>query len=170
MNRADFFEEIFTAHGDAILAYLVRRVRPAEDAADLMSEVFATAWRRIDDVPRGEAARLWLYKVAHKTLANHRRGRLRRARLADRLRAHLTVHPYGGTEPSPATDAVREALEHLDAADRELLTLAAWEELTSAEIGTVLGLKAATVRARLAKARERLRRALEASRSRAEVS
>jgi RNA polymerase sigma-70 factor, ECF subfamily len=155
------FEELFNANSKAMLGYLLRRVQVPEDAADLVAEVFATAWRRIDDVPPGEEARLWLYGVARNVLANHRRGRTRRDRLADKLRTHLARQPYA-PEPSAATDAVRAALDRLSPEDREVLTLTAWEGLTSAEIGTLIGQEPATVRARLGRARERLRIVLDA--------
>jgi hypothetical protein len=54
---------------------------------------------------------------------------------------------------------VREALDTLPAADREVLVLTAWEQLTPGEIGVVLGVPAATVRTRPHRARTRLRRA-----------
>jgi RNA polymerase sigma-70 factor (ECF subfamily) len=43
------------------------------------------AWRRLDDVPDDGTARLDLYGVARRVLANHQRGQIRRARLAERL-------------------------------------------------------------------------------------
>ena len=150
------FEELLNATSKAMLGYLVRRVQVPEDAADLVAEVFATAWRRIDDVPAEQEARLWLYGVARNALANHRRGRTRHDRLADQLRTYLARQPYA-PEPSAATDAVRAALDRLSPDDREVLTLTAWEGLTAAEIGTLTGPEPATVRARLGRARERLR-------------
>ena len=50
-------------HYDAIHSYFVRRTDPAS-TQDLTAEVFLVAWRRIDDVPRGEETLLWLYGVA----------------------------------------------------------------------------------------------------------
>jgi DNA-directed RNA polymerase specialized sigma24 family protein len=50
----------------------------------VIAETFLTAWRRLDDVPAGDEARLWLYGVARRMLANQRRGARRRSSLADR--------------------------------------------------------------------------------------
>jgi RNA polymerase sigma factor (sigma-70 family) len=159
------FEVIFSRYSANILGYLLRRTEAPEDAADLMSEVFATAWRRIGSVPDGEEAKLWLYGIARNVLANHRRGSLRRNRLADRLREHLSLHPDAEppyAEPAAAAEGVRAALAQLSDSDRELLTLTVWEQLTPAEIATLLDLESTTVRTRLARARTRLRRVLEA--------
>lgn len=154
MNEARF-EELYTAYSHLILGYLLRRVEPGEDAADLMTEVFTIAWRRISSVPEGDEARLWLYGVARKLLANHRRGSIRRHRLAERLKEHL-----GAQSEHDTANAVREALAKLPARDREVLALSVWEDLSAPEIAELLNLKPDAVRARLSRARNRLREEL----------
>lgn len=57
---------------------------------------------------------------------------------------------------------ILEALAGLAPGDQEILRLKAWEELSSAEIGAVLGISPAAVDMRLTRAKRRLRRALEA--------
>jgi hypothetical protein len=58
------FEELFAAYGSDIVAYCGRRALSATDAVDAASEVFLTAWRRLDQLPDGDAARAWLYATA----------------------------------------------------------------------------------------------------------
>jgi RNA polymerase sigma-70 factor (ECF subfamily) len=81
----DRFRRPFAETERELLTYVLRRVDRAEDAADVVAETFLVAWRRLDKVPAGDEARLWLYGVARRQLANQRRGQLRRLRLADRL-------------------------------------------------------------------------------------
>ena len=57
--------------------------------ADLLADVYLVAWRRIDEVPRGDGARMWLYGVARRQLANQRRGDRRRSALASELAGAL---------------------------------------------------------------------------------
>src|SRR3954452_21281203 len=83
------FADLYRDHARDVLAYAVRRAASAEDAADVVAETFLVAWRRDADVPRGAGARLWLYGVARRTLANQLRGERRRSRLAARMRAEL---------------------------------------------------------------------------------
>lgn len=111
------------------------------------------AWRRLDDVPAGDAARPWLFGVARKVLANHYRGERRRLALADRLREQV-----GEVVPGhePVDPALAQAMDRLSPDDRELLRLVAWEELARDEIAHVLGIPRATVRVRLHRARRRL--------------
>jgi RNA polymerase sigma-70 factor (ECF subfamily) len=156
------FEEIFRGDARAVLAYALRRTDRPEDAADVVSEVMLVAWRRIGDVPEGPDARLWLYGVARRVLANQRRSSRRRAALGDRLRSVATSEFAGDlAEAHMRQAAVREALDALPEADREVLLLTAWEGLAANEVGVVMSLASSTVRSRIHRARERLRKALE---------
>lgn len=139
-----------------VLGYALRRVERPEDAADVISEVFVIAWRRLDEIPAGEDARLWLYATARRVLANHRRGERRRHALAERLRIELARSPAVSRldrEPS----ALIEAFRRLSDGDREVLALEGWEGLNAAEIAVVLGCSPNAARIRLHRARRRLR-------------
>jgi len=154
-------EMLYREHRVPILAYLVRRAPSLEDAADLLTEVFVVALRRPNQVPDDDAARLWLFGVARRVLANHQRGARRRdaavERLADALRTQAATAPPAGADVSD----VRRQLALMAPDDRELLTLIAWEGLTPSEAARVLDLNPATARARLMRARRRLRAALQ---------
>ncbi|GGP14496.1 sigma-70 family RNA polymerase sigma factor [Nonomuraea glycinis] len=79
-----------------ILGYALRRCSSPEDAADVVAETYVIAWRRITELPDGEADKLWLYGVARRVLANHRRSERRRltrhTELTDEI-AHLLPPP-----------------------------------------------------------------------------
>ncbi|RBQ18871.1 RNA polymerase subunit sigma-24 [Spongiactinospora rosea] len=153
MTHQDRFEAIYDAYYPAVHQYAARRAGSADDTADVISETFLTAWRRIDDVPDGERALLWLYGVARRVLANQLRGASRRAVLADRLRDELAA-----SRPVTPADLehVRAAFDELPERDREVLALACWERLTSEQIAKVLGCTAIAARTRLHRARKRL--------------
>ncbi|MFG3436525.1 RNA polymerase sigma factor [Nonomuraea sp. NPDC047897] len=144
---------------ERIFGYAVRRCGSPEDAADVVAETYVTAWRRMSELPRGETALLWLYGVARRVLANHRRGEQRRATLHAELKSeaeHLyTAHPA----PAPE-DRVGRAMDLLSDQDRELLALSIWEDLDPAEISEVLGCSRNATRIRLHRARKRFARAL----------
>jgi RNA polymerase sigma-70 factor (ECF subfamily) len=153
------FEEIYEAHYDAISRYALRRTRSPDDAVDVLSETFLTAWRRLDDVPDGDGTLLWLYGVARRVLANHHRGAARREMLAGRLRAEFIAAASSERQPGAqqvVAKELRAAFGRLPDDDRELLALTGWEGLRPAEIAEVLGCRAAGVRVRLHRARKRL--------------
>ncbi|MBN2623064.1 MAG: sigma-70 family RNA polymerase sigma factor [Acidimicrobiales bacterium] len=150
--------ELFEAHHTAVLGYVSRRAGSADRAADVFSEVFLTAWRRLDDVPLGDEARLWLFGVARRTLANARRAARRRGALVDRLAASLPPSAFVTLPEEPAsTGRIRAAIDRLDPADAELVRLVAWEGLAPREAGAVVGLGPDLARVRLHRARARLR-------------
>ncbi|ETK31106.1 RNA polymerase sigma factor [Microbispora sp. ATCC PTA-5024] len=152
------FEEIYLAYYPALMAYVRRRVDGPDDAADALAETFLTAWRRIDQMPAGQEARLWLYGVARKVLAGGRRSARRQEGLAVRLRAELAT--WTAPPPDPELDAVRQAFARLKDDDRELLSLVGWEGLSVSQAATVLGCSPGTARIRLHRARKRLAREL----------
>jgi RNA polymerase sigma-70 factor, ECF subfamily len=160
-ERRRRFDALFAAYSADIVAYCGWRAGSASDAQDAASEVFVTAWRRLDDVPEGEAARVWLYATARRVLANQRRSTRRREALHERLALEAATVP---DEPAPSGDEatlVHEALRCLGPRDREVLLLAEWEGLSPAEIATVLGCLTVTARGRLHRARRRFRNAYE---------
>lgn len=153
------FETVYAANQARILGYVLRRTLNPEDAADVFAETFLTAWRRVEEIPDGEAARLWLYGVARRILANHHRGERRRSALADRLHADLAVtwrHPEYAHDGTPVALAFRRLPE----AQRELLALSAWEGLDHGQIAVVLGCSRNAVRIRLHRARKQFAREL----------
>jgi RNA polymerase sigma-70 factor (ECF subfamily) len=155
------FEGLYRAEARALLGYALRRVAQPEDAADIVAETMLVAWRRLDDVPSGSEARPWLFGVARRVLANGRRGSRRRRNLAERLRSDLGAllgpDQLGAVETNVV---VRAALARLDPDDREILRLTSWEGLQPHEIAVVVEMRAATVRTRLHRARQRLRHEL----------
>jgi RNA polymerase sigma-70 factor (ECF subfamily) len=155
--------DLFGRHSAAVLAYARRRVDSAEDAEDVVVEVFATAWRRRADMP--DEALPWLYATAANVIAHVIRSDSRRTRLGARL---ATVRPLREESEDPAdivvaatsASTVSAALDDLSESDAELLRLWAWEGLEPSEIAAVLGCSPGTARTRMHRARARLREAL----------
>lgn len=148
----------YERHNEAILAYALRRTSSPEDAEEVVSATFATAWRRVDRLPPEPFTRTWLYRVAWKTRANQRRSDIRRRQLADRLARTDPIEESDRTEPDAR---VHEALARLHLKEREVLRLIAWEELSYTEAAQVLGCSPNAFALRLHRARASLRRELE---------
>jgi RNA polymerase sigma-70 factor (ECF subfamily) len=155
--RSDRVASLFEAHHRRVLAYALRRSPTVADAEDVVAETFAIAWRRIGDLPPGVEGLPWLLAIARRVAANQGRGRRRWLGLIDRLRSRAQ-EPASFAPESPATDA----LARLPTGDQELLRLLAWDGLSQAEAGTVLGISANAVAIRLHRARRRFARELDA--------
>ncbi|NUW35982.1 RNA polymerase sigma factor [Nonomuraea sp. SMC257] len=155
------FEAVYTATYDRITAYAARRCDSPQDAADVVAETFVIVWRKIDELPPGAEARLWVYGVARNVLADHRRGALRRQARHRDLDAEMADLHGDPADHSVERSAIAQAFRTLPDDDRELLALVAWEGLDREEIATMLGLSRNAVRIRLHRARRRFSRALD---------
>lgn len=181
------FELLYAKHAPAVKAYVLRRA-DASTADDVVAEVFVVCWRRFDDVPVDPLP--WLLGVARRVLSTQRRGERRRGALHERLVQRAggalvetpeplaedisydfaaevpggwtgtTTRPDDGVLAGLSDAALGGALARLSEADRELLLLIAWDDLSPAEAAAVLGIKPATARVRLLRARRRLTQAL----------
>jgi len=153
------FESIFRAHHGSVRGYVGRRVAAGE-VDDIVSEIFLTAWRRLDDVPEDPLP--WLLGVARNTVGTARRGATRRMRLHDRARADVDdSHVVAGPEQIIERGLASAALGRLNAGDREAITLIAWEGLTPTQAAAALGIPPNRFRVRLHRASRRLRWALQ---------
>ena len=97
ISRLARFDTLFTDHQRHVLAYAMRRTRTLADAEDVAAETFTIAWRKFDAIPAAEPLP-WLYAVARRVLANHRRGHGRRDRLAALLRVEDVPTPIRAGE------------------------------------------------------------------------
>lgn len=159
----EWLEAVFDAHAADVHRYLRRRLvgEPSahSDADDLTAEVFAITWRRRDEVD--DPALAWLYGVARRVLADHRRRVVA-------LPVEEIPDPADGDDPADlVTDdlGLRQAWRTLGERDREVLLLVAWEGLGEAQIATALGLSLGGASAAVSRARSRLREALAAAES-----
>jgi len=157
MSQLARFDALFREHERAVLAYAMRRAQTLADAEDVAAETFTIAWRKLGSIPAAEPLP-WLYAVARRVLANQRRGKGRRDRLAALLRVEDVATPMRAGEDLDGP--VFAALASLSPADQEVIRLTAWEELGNQGIAAVLGITANAVAIRLHRPRARFADAL----------
>lgn len=156
------FTALVRGHQRALHAH-VRVVYPYVDADTVVNEVFVAAWQRIEDITDDRAA-TWLKATARYVVNNRRRGERRWQALTDKV-ARLDPVSFA---PPPDHDAgmelqlVMDALAELSAADREVLLMTALDDLTSEDVGEILGVSGHTASMRISRARARLRAAVAA--------
>ncbi len=153
-DRVERFRAVYDEAYPRVMAYVMRRARTRDDVDDVVSEVFATTWRRLDELP--DPALPWIFGVARRALANHYRSLDRRQRLHERAMREPSAEPG-------EFDAVHDALDRLRPDDREILSLNAWDDLDSPEIAVVLGIPASNAAVRLHRAKKRFTKELEKS-------
>jgi RNA polymerase sigma factor (sigma-70 family) len=165
LREPEVFAGIFDRHAPHIQRYLARRLG-REVADDLVADTFLAAFGKRQRYDLGRAdARPWLYGIATNLVGQHRRTEARRLALhasvpperdeaghADRVAAGVTAQAQRG--------ALAGALAGLSAADRDVLLLIAWEQLSYEEVAGALAIPVGTVRSRLNRARRKVREAL----------
>ena len=154
------FVEVYESFFRLVYGYCLRRTSP-DKVDDAVAETFLVAWRRIGDVPVGDAALPWLYGVAYRVLSTQWRARSRRGRLNSKL-ASVGITPVANAldylVTAQESEQILEALSRLKRTDQEILRLAVWEELSHTEIAAVLDINTGAAKQRLSQARKNLGR------------
>jgi RNA polymerase sigma factor (sigma-70 family) len=165
LTEPERFAAVFDRHCAEIFRYLARRLGP-DVAEDATAETFLTAFRKRDRFSTDrQDARPWLYGIATRTIGEHRRAERRRRKAIGRVDATATAEPFeegaaGRVTAQQLGGRLTGALGGLSAAERDLLLLIAWADLTYEEAAEALGIPVGTVRSRLHRARKKAREAL----------
>jgi RNA polymerase sigma-70 factor (ECF subfamily) len=150
------FDELFARYRQPLYGFYRRRLDMPERAEDLTQETFLVVLRAGERYEPRALVRTYLYAIALKLLAGERRRQARQA-TADES-PEPVVH-----DTADSSLWVQQALARLDPADREILMLREYEQLSYAEIASLLRLPLNTVRTRLFRSRMALRDSLEPS-------
>lgn len=165
LDEPECFAALFDRHSDEIFRYLARRLGP-DVAEDATAETFLTAFRKRH---RYDTSRLdvrpWLYGIATNIISEHRRAERRHQRAMERLADDPAAEPFEeGAARRVAAYGLRkrltEVLGRLSAAERDVLVLIAWSDLTYEEAAQALGVPVGTIRSRLHRVRKKVRKAL----------
>jgi RNA polymerase sigma-70 factor, ECF subfamily len=163
------FDEVYARFAEMVYNLALRLAGDADEAADLTQEIFLRVHRHLGRFSGRSALKTWIFRVA----LNHCRERLARyrpvllpiAEEADEPGAARLADPGRGPEELAAAAElgrqVARCLLHLPATYREAVVLRDLQGLSYQEIAAVLGVRAGTVRSRIARGREQLRLLLE---------
>ncbi|MGW2050613.1 RNA polymerase sigma factor [Streptomyces sp. NPDC001858] len=162
MTEVQRFRDLYEECQPRVLAYASSLVG-RQIGEDIASETFTVAWRRMRDIPTPPLP--WLLGVA-RNLTHELRRRDGRQYAAAAEEAQRIITSSGGRVDDVAADvteraAALQALAGLSPADREVLTLVAWNGLAPRQAARVLGISTATFQVRLHRARRRLERAVD---------
>jgi RNA polymerase sigma-70 factor, ECF subfamily len=151
-------EQLYQAHGPALLAYLRRSFSGYGAAEDLLQETFVQALRGGEELPAKVSPRAWLFGIArHVGLTA-----ARRVRPVERLDEMRLTAP----QASPRIMEMRQAIVELPELLREAMELRLRQGLSYEEIAVVLEIPVGTVRSRLHTAMQRLREAMDVEQER----
>ena len=170
MNTRTRFESEVMRHLNAAFDLARWLARNDADAQDVTQEAMLRAFRYFEGF-RGGDARVWLLTIVRNTFYSMRTHGPKEYLLeefdemVDRHADDNAPDPEALLLRAADAQAVRKALETLPPEHREVLVLREFEECSYKEIAAITQLKIGTVMSRLARARERLQRALVAETS-----
>lgn len=164
LEDPEAFGELFRRHSPRLHAYVKRRLGTAL-ADDLVSETFATAFRQRERYDGRAEFGAWLWGIASNLIARHHRQETRMYRAFARTGVDPAEDGVADLASDRASAAalgrpLAKALASLGAQERSAVLLLAWGELSYAEIAAALDLPLGTVKAKVHRARIKLRKAL----------
>jgi RNA polymerase sigma-70 factor, ECF subfamily len=167
------FEQLFQQYQRGIYNTIFQLVRSETDAVDLTQDVFVRAFRALPRLQSPEAFTSWLYRIAVNLSRNH---------LRDAARARTESLEFGGgdeeegsgqreiadTSGDPAllaqskdlSERVRRAIATLSPDHRSVVTLHHLQGMPVEQIAAIMDCSVGTVKSRLSRARDHLRRKL----------
>ncbi|GAA1034583.1 MULTISPECIES: RNA polymerase sigma factor [Amycolatopsis] len=160
------FGELFNRHVAGVWNYAYRLTGSWATAEDLASLTFLTAWRRVGEVTLvNDSARPWLYTVTANLARREQRRLGRFAAVLTRLPRNPVVRDHaedvaGQVDADRRLKAVLDAVAKLPRAERRAVELCLLGGLSNGEAAAVLGIAEPSVRARISRARTRLRELL----------
>jgi RNA polymerase sigma-70 factor (ECF subfamily) len=168
------FAYLLAVYQNPVFNLVAHLVEDGASAADVLQEVFVKVLRGIHFFHGESSLKTWIYRIAVHEASNHRRSwvrrRLREAFSLDADRAQTEAAlarsplqlatPYHVLEQAERQQMVRRALASLAQPYRTVLVLREIEEFSYEEIAQVLGVSEGTVKSRLMRGRELLKRKL----------
>jgi RNA polymerase sigma-70 factor (ECF subfamily) len=151
-------EELYRRHSSRLYALLLRMLREAADAEEVLQETFVEAWRRAREyAPSRGSVEAWLITIARSRAIDRIRNRGARLRLVKQSEQQASAQP---AQPEPpdvhAQTRLRRALGTLPPEQRRAIELAYWDGLSQSEISRETGDPLGTVKTRVRLGLQRL--------------
>ena len=152
MRSEEELRSAMDRHADTVRRLCLLHLKNQADAEAIFQTVFLRYFQKAPEFSSDEHEKAWLLRVASNLSKN---------RIAyDRLRRADELNEALAAEEREDLSFVWEAVKSLPVRDREVIHLFYYEGFSTGEIARILGQKEATVRSRLMRGREKLRRVL----------
>ncbi len=156
-------DALYERHGRGIFSFLMAHLNDNTILAEeVLQDVMLAAWQNAPRFRQESKVRTWLLVIARNRAINaQRRRRLHLVELDEHsITSDDDTSPLEQAHRNANYEILRQAIQQLPAAHQEILTLVFYQQLSGAEIAAVLGISEGTVKSRLHRAKEALRRTL----------
>ncbi len=166
------YEELITQYQQPVYSLVCRLMGDTSEASDVVQEVFLKIFRNIGAFRRQSSLKTWIYRIAVNETYNHRRWFSRHRKQEVGLEQEEGSRSYQDTLSDPGRSPFELALDHetrvlieqalaaLNPKFRAAVVLRDIEELSYEEIADVLQVSLGTVKSRILRGREALRKHL----------
>lgn len=164
------FEKLVLQYQDQIFRLCLRMTGNEEDAADMTQEAFLKVWKHLESFQFDASFSTWLYRLASNCCLDLLRARKRKPTISLTVEddEQSQVLDVTDSAPTPEEAAIcqeerehlQQAMKQLDDEQRQILTLRVVNDLSYTEIAKILQIKEGTVKSRLSRARDQLRKIL----------
>lgn len=148
------FEVLYSKYYDKVLALARGVLMDADEAADAVQEIFTLVYRHLNRFDRRSRFSTWLFRVAVNRSIQEARRNKHKSRNVELTESLAATAPEETDDMDPRVQA---AMATLAPADRALLVLFYWDELSLQEIADSIGCNVNAAKTRLYRARERFR-------------
>ena len=161
------FADLIRKYRRQVHTHALRKIGDFHIAEDITQETFLRVYQNLETLNDPIQFSKWLYAIVnHLCIAWHRKDRLQTQPLEETHISEIETEAYSrhvATEQAKTSaetqrDLVKKLLAKLKDRDREVITLHYFEEMTSSEIGTYLGVSENTIKSRLHRARQQLKK------------
>lgn len=152
------FSALIARYERSVLAVAYSASGDSDRAADASQEAFLRAWRKLESLQEPKSFGNWLLGIARNVAldAGRKMRRQPTEALADQD-VPTQADPLAGMHQREQSDRITAALQQLDEVSRSAVVLRYYENLSSREIGQLIGLSPAAVDMRLMRARQQLK-------------
>jgi RNA polymerase sigma factor (sigma-70 family) len=159
-GESEAFGVLVDKYREGIYAFVYAKLRNFQDAQDVTQEVFLKAYKDLHSLRRWESFAYWLYRIAYSRCAEFLRKNSKRIDkdfIEDHDSKIIDVPSLDYYREDQLNESVRDALDSLPQAYREVLTLYYFGGMNSNEIANALGTSPTNIRMRMSRAREQLK-------------
>jgi RNA polymerase sigma-70 factor, ECF subfamily len=155
-------DELYARHASGLLAFLQARLNNRQLAEEVLQDTMLAAWNNAANFRGDSSVKTWLLVIARNRAINTQRKQRPQLVDVDKVYdlASTDTGPYEAVAREFDRSAVRDALQDLKPEQREILVLFFFQQLTGPEIADVLNISVGTVKSRLHRAKEALRRTM----------
>jgi RNA polymerase sigma-70 factor (ECF subfamily) len=162
-SKVQSYEQLFHAYYNPLVQYAITLLKDADDAEDIVQQVFVSFWEKYDSFEIHTSERAMLYKAVHNASLNKIKFRKVRTTFAQELTTEIENHTaVEELEAKELQHKINQTIDNLPEQCGKIFKMSRFEQLKYQEIADQLGLSVKTIENQMGKALKLVRESLKA--------